>query len=198
MSDATSKLTQRFHELFGAAGGRTHIIRAPGRVNLIGEHTDYNDGYVLPMAIEPEVRFVCRNREDGRVRLASTAFESSVVEFSLDRKIELAINADEKWTNYPRGIIAELLAAGIPLPGMDCLIDSTLPVGGGLSSSAALLIGIGRCMLALAGLDMDAQRFAPARKKPSTSTRARRWGSWIRRSSPERRRGMRCCWTVAI
>ena len=100
MSDATSKLTQRFHELFGAAGGRTHIIRAPGRVNLIGEHTDYNDGFVLPMAIEPEMRFVCRNREDGRVRLASTAFPASVVEFSLDRKIERAINADEKWTNY--------------------------------------------------------------------------------------------------
>ncbi len=160
MSDATKQLTQRFHELFGAAGGKTHVIRAPGRVNLIGEHTDYNDGFVLPMAIEPEVRFVCRSRDDGRVRLASTAFDDRVAEISLDRKIERAISADEKWTNYPRGIIAELLAAGIPLPGVDCLIDNTLPVGGGLSSSAALLVGIGRCMLALAGLDMDPQRLA--------------------------------------
>jgi galactokinase len=133
-----------------------HVVRAPGRVNLIGEHTDYNDGFVLPMAIEPEIRFVCRNRTDNRIRLASDAYEDAIAEFSLNR-IE---RGEPSWTNYPRGIVAELLAAGIPLSGMDCLIVNTLPVGGGLSSSAALLIGTARCMLALAGLKMDEQRLA--------------------------------------
>jgi galactokinase len=137
-----------------------HVVRAPGRVNLIGEHTDYNDGYVLPMAIEPEIRFVCRTRDDGKVRLASTAFDGQISEFSTIGKIERARDGEPTWTNYPRGIVAELIDAGIPLPGMDCLIDNTLPVGGGLSSSAALLVGTGRCLLALAGLDMDNQRLA--------------------------------------
>jgi len=112
------------------------------------------------MAIEPEIRFVCRSRDDGKVRLASTAFEGQISEFSTIGKIERAKGDEPTWTNYPRGIVAELIEAGIPLPGMDCLIDNTLPVGGGLSSSAALLVGTGRCLLALAGLDMDNQRLA--------------------------------------
>jgi galactokinase len=115
---------------------------------------------VLPMAIEPEIRFVCRTRDDGKVRLASTAFDGQISEFSTIGKIERVSSGEQTWTNYPRGIVAELIEAGIPLPGMDCLIENTLPVGGGLSSSAALLVGTGRCLLALAGLDMDAQRLA--------------------------------------
>ena len=67
---------------------QTRVVRAPGRVNLIGEHTDYNDGFVFPMAIEPEVRVACRGRDDGVVRLASTAFPTQVVEFSVQQKIE--------------------------------------------------------------------------------------------------------------
>src|SRR5206468_4970141 len=135
------------------AGGKVHVVRAPGRVNLIGEHTDYNDGYVFPMAIEPEIRFVCRSRDDGKVRLASTAFPDKVAEFSVNQPIERVTTggpgggAEMAWTNYPRGIVAELIQAGIPLPGMDCLIANTLPIGGGLSSSAALLVGTGTCML---------------------------------------------------
>ena len=156
MNEPTADLRKQFAQTFGP-GGKIHVIRAPGRVNLIGEHTDYNDGFVFPMAIEPEIRFVCRSRDDASVRLASTAFQGQIAEFSLAKKIE---RGQPSWTNYPRGIIAELLAAGIPLPGMDCLISNTLPVGGGLSSSAALLVGTGKCMLALAGLDMDPQRLA--------------------------------------
>ena len=173
MNAAIAELRQKFIRIFGGGGGggaggggrgagKVHIVRAPGRVNLIGEHTDYNDGFVLPMAIEPEIRFACRTRDDGKVRLASAAFEGAISEFSTVGKIERArAGAGEaSWTNYPRGMVAELIAAGIPLPGMDCLIDNTLPVGGGLSSSAALLVGTGRCLLALAGLDMDNQRLA--------------------------------------
>jgi galactokinase len=139
------------------AGGKLHVIRAPGRVNLIGEHTDYNEGFVCPMAIEPEVKVVCRAREDGVVRLASMAFPGQVAEFSVEKRIE---RGEPSWTNYVRGVAAELAAAGIPLTGMDALIENTLPVGGGLSSSAAIEVGTGLAMLTLAGVEIDRDRLA--------------------------------------
>jgi galactokinase len=149
-------LKEIFADVF-RGGGRLHVIRAPGRVNLIGEHTDYNDGFVFPMAIEPEVRMICRGRDDGRVRLASTAFEGQVVEFSLQEKIE---PAEPEWANYSRGVAAELIGAGIPLVGIDVLISNTLPVGGGLSSSAALEVGTAYAFLAAGGQTIDADRLA--------------------------------------
>ena len=161
MSPSTAPLREQFVEIFGQGpeSGRLRVVRAPGRVNLIGEHTDYNDGFVFPMAIEPEIRFVCRSRDDGLVRLASTHFCGQIAEFSLHQKI-MRVEGESSWTNYPRGVIAELIGAGIPLPGMECLISNTVPVGGGLSSSAALLVGTARAMLSLAGLEMDGQRLA--------------------------------------
>jgi galactokinase len=134
-----------------------HVIRAPGRVNLIGEHTDYNDGFVFPMAIEPHVIMVCRSRDDGKVRLASTAFPKDKVEFSVQQKI---VRSEPKWANYFRGVAAELIAAGIPLSGMDLLVHNTLPLGGGLSSSAAIEVGTAQAFLTLAGLKMDLSRLA--------------------------------------
>ncbi len=136
---------------------RTRIVRAPGRVNLIGEHTDYNDGFVLPMAIEPQTLVVCRGRDDGQVRLASTAFPKQIVAFSVQSRIQ---PAEPAWANYCRGVAAQLVAAGIPLSGMDALIDSTVPVGGGLSSSAAIEVATGVALLTVAGLEMDPQRLA--------------------------------------
>src|SRR5215204_2862865 len=105
MDQSLADLKQKFASIFGA-GGRVHVIRAPGRVNLIGEHTDYNDGFVFPMAIEPHVLIVCRSREDGKVRLASTHFPKQVVEFSVQQKIE---RGEPKWANYFRGVAAEML-----------------------------------------------------------------------------------------
>jgi galactokinase len=153
-------LKEQFHRIFGPGRGtdRVHVVRAPGRVNLIGEHTDYNDGFVLPMAIEPEVRIVCRSRNDGVVRLASTAFPDQLVEFSVQKKI--APSPRGSWDNYSRGVAAEMLAAGIPLVGMDALISNTLPVGGGLSSSAAVEVATARALLTLSGSDMDPSRIA--------------------------------------
>src|SRR5436190_29671 len=153
---ANAELKQRFASVLGG-GGKIHVIRAPGRVNLIGEHTDYNEGFVFPMAIEPEVRVACRGREDALVRLASSAFAGEVVEFSLSKKIE---PGKPEWANYSRGVAAELLAAGIPLVGMDALISNTLPVGGGLSSSAAIEVGTALAFLTLAGREMGAWRSA--------------------------------------
>lgn len=156
MDSAISALKEQFVQLFGA-GGKTHVVRAPGRVNLIGEHTDYNDGFVFPMAIEPHVLLVCRSRDDGKVRLASTHFPKEVIEFSVQGKIA---RAEPKWANYFRGVAAELLGAGIPLTGMDLLVHNTLPVGGGLSSSAAIEVGTAQAFLTLSGLKMDSARIA--------------------------------------
>jgi galactokinase len=109
------------------------------------------------MAIEPEVRIACRAREDGVVRLASSAFPGQMVEFSVQTPIE---RGEPKWANYSRGVAAELLRAGIPLVGMDAFMTNTLPVGGGLSSSAAIEVGTGRALLQLAGQAMDGGRLA--------------------------------------
>jgi galactokinase len=156
MHEAAAGVKARFAEVFGA-GGKVHVIRAPGRVNLIGEHTDYNDGFVFPMAIEPHVLLACRSRDDGEVRLASTAFAGEIVRFSVQSKIA---PGEPSWANYSRGVAAEMLAAGIPLTGMDALIDNTLPVGGGLSSSAAIEVATAQAFLTLAGLKMDPARVA--------------------------------------
>ena len=163
MDGAFTELKERFIETFGPAPAgaeshKLHLIRAPGRVNLIGEHTDYNDGFVFPMAIEPEVRITCRAREDGRVRLASTVFTGQVVEFAIQGEIK---KGEPSWANYSKGVAAELADAGVPLAGIDMLIANTLPVGGGLSSSAAIEVGTALALLAVTGLtDMDRGRIA--------------------------------------
>src|SRR2546423_9211464 len=112
MDSVHGAIKQEFAAIFGA-DGKQHVVRAPGRVNLIGEHTDYNEGFVFPMAIEPEVRLVCRSRNDGIVRLASTAFPGQMVEFSVQKKVPR--NPRGAWDNYSRGVAAEMLAAGMPL-----------------------------------------------------------------------------------
>jgi galactokinase len=150
------RIKREFEQVFGS-GGRLHVVRAPGRVNLIGEHTDYNDGFVFPMAIEPEVRIVCRGREDSTIRLASTAYPGQTVEFSLQKKIA---PGEPTWANYSRGVAAEMLGGGIPLTGMDALIANTLPVGGGLSSSAAIEVATAWAFLVLGGLEINISRLA--------------------------------------
>jgi galactokinase len=161
MDSSLAQAKSEFERIFGS-GGKIHVIRAPGRVNLIGEHTDYNQGLVFPMAIEQQVLVICRGRDDGKVRLASTAFEGELAEFSVQQKIERGKPA---WSNYGRGVAAELIAAGIPLPGIDALIAHTLPVGGGLSSSAAIEVGIAQAFLTIAGLTMDIDRLAVITQK---------------------------------
>ena len=145
-----------FVDTFGP-GGDLRVVRSPGRVNLIGEHVDYNDGFVFPMAIEPHVIIVCRKRDDSTVRIASTLFAKNVVEFSLTGPIT---RGDPDWANYSKGMAAKLLEAGQTFGGMDAMFSNTLPMGGGLSSSAALEIGTGRALLGLAGREMDSQQLA--------------------------------------
>ena len=148
---------RRFEQVFGP-GGTVRIVRSPGRVNLIGEHTDYNDGFVFPMAIEPHVLIVCRVRDDAQVRLATAMFPDDLAEFSLRTPI---VKGSPKWANYSKGMAAMLVGDGrTDLAGMDALLTNTLPVGGGLSSSAALEVGTGRALLGLSGQEMDSQALA--------------------------------------
>jgi galactokinase len=152
-----AELTQQFSALYGPGTAPT-IIRSPGRVNLIGEHTDYNDGFVFPMAIEPHVLLAVRPREDGKIIARSTLFPDAPIEFSVNQPITKV--EPMEWGNYVRGAIEMLKRKGIPLVGMDCLITNTLPPGGGLSSSAAMEVGTSRANLALAGETVDSLTLA--------------------------------------
>jgi galactokinase len=154
--DTYASLLTEFERQFGH-GGSIHIVRAPGRVNLIGEHTDYNDGFVCPMAIEPQVTVICRKRADRIVRLASTSFPNTIAEFVLDGPIE---KGEPKWANYSKGVARYLQDAGVMLTGCDLLLTNTLAVGAGLSSSAAIEVGTAKSLLFLAAEDMDGQRLA--------------------------------------
>jgi len=111
------------------------VWAAPGRVNLIGEHTDYNDGFVMPFALPHTAVAAVSRRTDGVLRLHSSDVESGVVELSLDA---LVPENDRDWTAYPSGVVWALREAGHPVTGADIHLASTVPAGAGLSSSAAL------------------------------------------------------------
>jgi len=141
------QLRSDFSKRFGR-GGPVLLIRAPGRVNLIGEHTDYNDGFVLPIATEQAVWVAAAPRSDRLVRAHSTAVDQTV-EVPLEQHSPPTVG--QEWSNYLRGVVAMLLSAGCRLEGADLLIDSDVPVGGGLSSSAALEVGLAKAMLGISG-----------------------------------------------
>lgn len=122
------------------------VVRAPGRVELIGGHTDYNDGYVLPLAIEHSCWAASAARDDQHVRVYS-ATADAVDEFDISADIEKSSNG---WSNYVRGVAAMLARKGCRLTGADIYVDSDVPIGGGLSSSAALEIAIGKTLVGLA------------------------------------------------
>jgi galactokinase len=130
---------------------------APGRVNLIGEHTDYNDGFVLPFAIPQTTRAAVARRDDGLLRLHSAAMEDGVVEL---RIADLAPGATEGWARYPAAVLWTLREAGHDVGGADLHFDSTVPVGGGLSSSAALQVVTALALTELYGVELSRQDMA--------------------------------------
>ncbi|HYQ81583.1 MAG TPA: galactokinase [Anaeromyxobacteraceae bacterium] len=138
-------------------GGEVVAAFAPGRVNLIGEHTDYNDGFVLPMAIEAGVEVAGRRRADREVRLHSVSHGETVA-FSLAEPIRA--DPDHPWSNYVRGVLRALQQAGVEVPGMDLAVGGTLPQGAGLSSSAALEVATALLARSLAGAELDGPRLA--------------------------------------
>ena len=136
------QLVKKFQELFGE-GGDIRFYFSPGRVNLIGEHTDYNGGHVFPCALTIGTYGVARKRADRKIRLYSENFSKmGVIETSLD---ELVYRDSAGWTNYPKGIVWTFQEKGYPVEkGFDMLMYGNIPNGSGLSSSASveLLMGI--------------------------------------------------------
>jgi len=143
-------------ELFAKTYGRPPrwIAAAPGRVNVIGEHTDYNDGFVLPMAIERYTVVAAAPASNGAasVKLRSTAGDGAI---SLALKDPVKAAPKGAWSNYPVGVIAGFLARGAKPQGFDALIHSTVPLGGGLSSSAALEVSTATLLEAITGQTLD-------------------------------------------
>ena len=139
---AVSAFTDRFGE------PPALLVRAPGRVNLIGEHTDYNDGFVLPLAIERAVWIALRPRADRELRVRSVDFAEGA-RFELDR-LE---RGGPEWSEYLKGTAWALAQAGLRLTGWEGVMASDVPIGAGLSSSAAVELATARAFAALAGAD---------------------------------------------
>jgi galactokinase len=150
-------LIEVFRTQFGEAPEL--IARAPGRVNLIGEHTDYNDGFVLPCAISRQTMVAARRRNDRQVRIIAGDLGGATTEFSLAAPITPDDAAP--WSNYVRGVADGLLADGLDMSGADLAIMGDMPQGAGLSSSAALENAAGLALAALAGKpDFDRSQLA--------------------------------------
>jgi galactokinase len=128
-----AELATRFEREFGRLPDG--VWQAPGRVNLIGEHTDYNEGFVLPFAIDKTARVAVAVRPDSTVRLLSTYGDQGLVTADV---AALAPGAAKGWTKYPLGVVWALQQRGIAVPGLDLLLDSDVPLGAGLSSSHAI------------------------------------------------------------
>lgn len=135
-----------FRRTYGASP--TLVARAPGRVNLIGEHTDYSDGFVLPCAISKQTMVAVRPRGDRTVNVVAGDLDGATTSFALD---DIQPDAVAGWSNYVRGMASLLQAEGLDLPGVDMAILGDMPQGAGLSSSAALENASGLAFAALAG-----------------------------------------------
>lgn len=136
----------------------SHIIQAPGRVNLIGEHTDYNDGFVLPCAINYQTVVAAAKRNDQLVRVIAVDYGNATDEFDISQPIEF--QKDKMWANYIRGVVKCLLARGYSLGGADISVSGNVPQGAGLSSSAALEVVIGQTFKTLFDLNISQAEIA--------------------------------------
>ena len=146
-----NKLLKKFNDIFGGEG-EVHSYFAPGRVNLIGEHTDYNGGHVFPCALSIGTYGLARKRQDNKLRFYSVNFERlGVIETSLE---DLIPSESAGWTNYPKGVMWAFEKRGFKMPcGVDFLIYGNIPNGSGLSSSASLEVLTGLMLREEYGFD---------------------------------------------
>ena len=148
VENSAHTLGQRFVQLFG---GSPRVYQAPGRVNLIGEHTDYNDGFVMPAAIGFYTRVSVAPRHDRKLVIHSENY-SEQVEFDLDR---LPATRAGHWSDYVVGVVKMLVRSGKQLGGANLLVDGNVPQGAGLSSSASIEVAVGYALLDLADQASD-------------------------------------------
>ena len=152
LNEHGTQVAQQFADLYGRPP--QWIAAAPGRVNVIGEHTDYNDGFVFPMAIDRYTVLAAAPAGNGsnaiRIRDVKGAHTASI---DLSQPLKPAPKGT--WYNYPLGVLAGFAARGIRIPAMDVLLDSTVPMGGGLSSSAALEVSTATLLEAATGHRLD-------------------------------------------
>ena len=148
-ADIVARFTSHFHQ------SPRWVIRAPGRVNLIGEHTDYNDGFVLPLAIDRAVWIALRPRNDRRVSVYSVDYDQTG-EFSLDN----LRNEKAGWIEYLKGTAWSLQDAGLALTGWEGVLQGDVPLGAGLSSSAAVEMATARALAAAGNLDWNPAKMA--------------------------------------
>lgn len=150
-----NEFQQQFLSLYGAPA--QGIAAAPGRVNLIGEFTDYNDGFVLPCSLEFRTQVMFKERDDNIITVHSLNYPGEKDSFSVDEEIT---EGQSQWGNYIRAVTYVLKRAGYTLPGADLLIDSNLPQGSGLSSSAALEVAVGGMFNHIAQLGLPPEQIA--------------------------------------
>ncbi|MEM5510637.1 galactokinase [Pseudoalteromonas sp. AS71] len=134
------------------------VINAPGRVNLIGEHTDYNDGFVLPCAINYSTLIAVSARTDDKIRVTALDYNNDHDEFLINAPIEFV--KSKVWVNYVRGVVDELKKSGYKLQGCNLAIKGNIPQGAGLSSSAALEVGIAAAFNKLCNLNLTRKQIA--------------------------------------
>ncbi len=151
-------LAEKFAEVFGNTEDLTYYF-APGRVNMIGEHTDYNGGHVFPAALTIGTYAAARKRKDQKLRFYSMNFEHlGVIESTIEH---LKPEPEADWTNYPKGVIWAFMEKGYQIPfGMDILLNGTIPNGSGLSSSASLEVLTGFILRDFFGLEVTNQELA--------------------------------------
>jgi galactokinase len=145
-----TNLQNSFQQIFGPHADSPRVFRAPGRTNLIGEHTDYNDGFVLPAAIDRATWVAITPRDDGIVRIHSDHF-GETVEFDAR---ESSPQPRRHWSDYIRGVELMLQRAGVRVSGADMLIRGDLPLGGGVSSSASLEVASAMAFTAIASAEI--------------------------------------------
>ncbi|MDN3383203.1 galactokinase [Pseudoalteromonas sp. APC 3358] len=150
-----NEFQQQFLSLYGAPA--QGIAAAPGRVNLIGEFTDYNDGFVLPCSLEFRTQVMFKERDDNIITVHSLNYPGEKDSFSVDEEIT---EGQSQWGNYIRAVTYVLKRAGYTLRGADLLIDSNLPQGSGLSSSAALEVAVGGMFNHIAQLGLPPEQIA--------------------------------------
>lgn len=147
MDALTQKIRNRFKELFNA---EPLLVRSPGRINLIGEHTDYNDGFVMPAAIDKEIIFAIGH---------SSSADSQVYALDFDQHISIDVKNPAKvhkpgWANYLLGVLFQIQQHGYSVPSFNCVFGGNIPTGAGLSSSAALECGFGFALSEVFGFDI--------------------------------------------